>query len=89
MPHPRRTPGRCLLAVAALLLAIAAACSSDPSSGDPADADADAITVTGGRVAVDSDPTSAAIYLTVRNDGDADDQLTGACCTSRARTAGA
>jgi copper(I)-binding protein len=79
MPHLRGTTGRGLLAVVALLLALgasAAACSSDPASGDASGADA--LTVTDARAAVDSDPSGAAIYLTVRNDGDADDQLTGA-----------
>jgi copper(I)-binding protein len=74
MPHLRRTTGRCLLAVALLLVLGAAACGTDPASGDSARSDA--ITVTDARVAVDSERASAAIYLTVRNDGDADDQLT-------------
>jgi len=56
--------------VVALLLS-ASACSS--ASGSTAD-----LTVTDARVAVDSDRSAAAVYLTVHNDGDADDQLTGA-----------
>jgi copper(I)-binding protein len=56
--------------VVALLLS-ASACSS--ASGSTPE-----ITVTDARVAVDGDPAGAAIYLTVHNDGDADDQLTGA-----------
>ena len=53
------------------LLLSASACSS--ASGSTAD-----LTVTDARVAVDGDPSGASIYLTVHNDGDADDQLTGA-----------
>jgi len=56
--------------VVALLLS-ASACSS--ASGTTPE-----ITVTDARVAVDSDPDGAAIYLTVRNEGGAADQLTGA-----------
>jgi copper(I)-binding protein len=78
MPRHPGTTGRRLLAVIALLLLVGSAACTSASGASP---DGGAITVTDARVAVDGDPGGAAIYLTVHNDGDADDQLTGASTT--------